>query len=546
MTEIDHQGIRDLLRESVINFCHKHYPTSADLELDAIICLTAKDHRYQDVVKIHQILPKSETKIQVSDQVADDVFRDLQPCARLGHNEEKSPGVQGDMENSDDKWIRMNRLKVYKKKRKIAMQRSCSSALSINPRSHLQNNDNLSNSSTGYMLRIPSLANQYSNGEGDIQESQGDNDQLDVPRKPHEKSVTSSEESFIKVEPTDAVEENFIYNSMSTTKDDSEAYTDSLSRECDISQIVFPPRQSDSQYSQLCAPFDLPTDSTVLANDDQTNGSDSLHREPVIFKKRKRKQSGQNILRVSEMKVESSNADGSRISSLLSGSENAPSVSLDSNKNDKVPKIIIRNAKNSLLTERHKKQPRLVSLLTSNLNDLPKYGLKGDISNKNENSKKEKIIAKEKRAATPTSVSDMADIASMQKAVSSSSVITLLKPKSNPLDESSAVDQTFYCSKCGGCFRSKKSRMRHEKYTCGELRSFECEICGKFYSRADSKTRHMFRIHGIKPGSQGQSDDSFLSEEIQNGSVDDAHPGSDGFQSFHLENDSDEGATIND
>ncbi|KAK3099930.1 hypothetical protein FSP39_011971 [Pinctada imbricata] len=94
--------------------------------------------------------------------------------------------------------------------------------------------------------------------------------------------------------------------------------------------------------------------------------------------------------------------------------------------------------------------------------------------------------------------------------------MSLLKQKSSQLD--SCIDRIYNCSKCGTGFKSKKSKMRHEKYTCGDLRSFECEVCGKFYSRADSKTRHMFRIHGIKPGFSGQSS---LSDA--NYSLDDSH-----------------------
>ncbi|XP_033742126.1 uncharacterized protein LOC117328732 [Pecten maximus] len=55
----------------------------------------------------------------------------------------------------------------------------------------------------------------------------------------------------------------------------------------------------------------------------------------------------------------------------------------------------------------------------------------------------------------------------------------------------------FYCEKCGTGFASRKSKMRHEKFTCGN-HTFECSVCGKFYSRADSKQRHMLKMHGVK------------------------------------------------
>ncbi|XP_062595110.1 zinc finger protein 37-like [Saccostrea cucullata] len=58
--------------------------------------------------------------------------------------------------------------------------------------------------------------------------------------------------------------------------------------------------------------------------------------------------------------------------------------------------------------------------------------------------------------------------------------------------------KVFRCSKCGSGFSSKKSQMRHERYNCGDIPHFECNVCGKFYSRADSKTRHLWKIHGIK------------------------------------------------
>lgn len=55
----------------------------------------------------------------------------------------------------------------------------------------------------------------------------------------------------------------------------------------------------------------------------------------------------------------------------------------------------------------------------------------------------------------------------------------------------------FLCDKCGTGFASRKSKMRHEKFTCGN-HTFECSVCGKFYSRADSKQRHMLKMHGVK------------------------------------------------
>ncbi|XP_060071244.1 uncharacterized protein LOC132551149 [Ylistrum balloti] len=76
----------------------------------------------------------------------------------------------------------------------------------------------------------------------------------------------------------------------------------------------------------------------------------------------------------------------------------------------------------------------------------------------------------------------------------------------------------FFCEKCGTGFASRKSKMRHEKFTCGN-HTFECSVCGKFYSRADSKQRHMLKMHGVKimPSQLGIDPLEMSSSEIDDG-----------------------------
>lgn len=172
----------------------------------------------------------------------------------------------------------------------------------------------------------------------------------------------------------------------------------------------------------------------------------------------------------------------------------------DGQSSDMTPASSIREPAVLRQTKRRKNtEPKLVSLLQKpTVLDVPSSGLVG---------------------ATGTSQLSPLRISSLDNFTKSN--------VSSPLNYSSANQsfddndpvirgemKQFFCEKCGTGFASRKSKMRHEKFTCGN-HTFECSVCGKFYSRADSKQRHMLKMHGIKmPSHLGADPFDISSSEI--------------------------------
>lgn len=57
----------------------------------------------------------------------------------------------------------------------------------------------------------------------------------------------------------------------------------------------------------------------------------------------------------------------------------------------------------------------------------------------------------------------------------------------------------YFCRYCGKGFTMKCTQMRHEKTICegGGEANYKCDICDKFFTRSDSRLRHMIKTHKI-------------------------------------------------
>lgn len=58
---------------------------------------------------------------------------------------------------------------------------------------------------------------------------------------------------------------------------------------------------------------------------------------------------------------------------------------------------------------------------------------------------------------------------------------------------------SFQCNKCGRLYSKKQTLHRHEKHECGLKKQFECIKCGKSYSQRQTLLRHQNYECGQEP-----------------------------------------------
>lgn len=62
----------------------------------------------------------------------------------------------------------------------------------------------------------------------------------------------------------------------------------------------------------------------------------------------------------------------------------------------------------------------------------------------------------------------------------------------------STEEGTFECPNgCGRMYHLKNSLYKHLKFDCGVEKQFECQVCGKQFSRKTSMRNHLFLVHKI-------------------------------------------------
>ncbi|XP_021362121.1 uncharacterized protein LOC110455970 [Mizuhopecten yessoensis] len=601
-----------MLRQSLLEICRNHYTALADMEVDAIICLSAINSSQQNIIKIHQVVPRENfkntstngihaSKVESTLGIARGIQMQIKKRKRLmcrqKHNfriklnaAKVDAGLSGQLKHGETNKSSSNRRKMKKSSvtqyQPWSQTKSPSMSMDCCDTENTENTLFVTRDKQGRLLRVSQLP--LNQPKSHVDQTMSGNKENNIEEdEPQDSSNSSDEEKVaIKEEPIDDAYGDFgdISSASCGQTDQKENYSDAVMGRSDSdSQEITPPfvpkcetqrrelrgkfmiynkelgrvetEQAGSQSTDEQDDQDMNEDERDSAknHDNTENSSESFvvktepedpeYNSPVIEKSPLIIHSVQGNTAF-EVGKNTNQVSLLRNCLIKTGSDkelNMSSMFLDNDRNSQLSKL--SSDKNA---ELHYISPStsIIDFSASSVNDwknVKSYSMVGEERSDDDGmsqssgcdtplstlNREPAVLRRTKKKKNEPKLVSLLHKPSLMEA-SSSGVVGTVGPSqlsplrisgldnstspniSSPIGYSSANQsfeegdslirgeaKQFYCEKCGTGFASRKSKMRHEKFTCGN-HTFECSVCGKFYSRADSKQRHMLKMHGVK------------------------------------------------
>lgn len=533
-TSFHNSGVCEQLQASIIQFFEENYAASCDVEIDAIICLSLLDTSDQNVIKIHKVLPKHLFKFSSEASVP-----------------QKSPSQ--DVLNRPYNTLKIPMLRPAARRRK---------PLKVNIARQIQkpfmkdrNIFNL-NSASGKNYFNSSSNNPVVNGldkKNDMvenrryQENRNDNEQEYILED------LDFEDTKIKVEPSDSgyglvkekdskcqntdetkghrSKENEILINLNSEGDDAESGQENIGQ-----MKMYITNEGTVLKTETDADENMTVESLVTSqnkNIDSTNYSGNVGHSTMHVSS----DCDDNMYDIQEPSFTQDHSDDSK--------KNIDYIVLQ--RDDSGQANIVQNKTNNSREGFQKNSMNDLNIYTSSGANF--YGTGENIARSYTKSLLAPEIFKRKQSrprklnrdfsgrssqvftsltapdqvelenhVNPFSYENSSPYDGNSKAFNRSFVkVPKITPNKVKLENypggvCPTSEKKFFCEKCGTGFSSKKSKLRHERHTCGN-RSFPCSICSKTFSRADSRQRHIWKVHGLKVISHSQVNSYRYSDE---------------------------------
>jgi hypothetical protein len=528
--------VRRLLQKAVLNLCQKNYAECApNLEVDGIICISFPDSPDQHVVKIHEKIQLSESRIQTScDKLQNEtILSRVQKSTDTGlfENEEQITMVtKNDLNGVVEDKDRMQN--SYFDEGHAFSTRFISSGNPVFPKMvpvSSQNNKILdseshSSKSKRKMFKVvqrkrttldePEILSDSDNEmPGSINTSENPNTNSNLydcnPCQDKNASDVKLPSNIKKTNVCESVEDGYVIVKVENFDDDVAVHEKSEpTSSYDKNKAEFNcETQRFRQWIQLPSHDDREETSQNRESLITIDGRVPEHSEDYINRNYFSRIEEENPLTdkdTGNYQVRGSvgQIDLSQSKDYQHDSFNYPPKDIQMSSTPRFPSTS-RNSHHALFSESliQKSRPSQ-SKGSKTLDNLFLNKCSEDLQsklNRNKTSNTTDILKQNEKAVS------MIDLQSTSNDLTDSKLPDALSVSLNRLISTHAAkEKKYFCRHCGKGFTLKCTRSRHEKTICGGggEGQYRCHICMKVFTRSDSRCRHLWKTHGVKSTSE--------------------------------------------